>query len=125
MFELLHTFFHLGGRRSRTSLVLFHLFLYAVFVEAGMQDALYYLFGQNGLIFMTAFGLALSFSAFSQRFRDAGLTGWWSLAMLIPGFGPVFAVYAMVIEPSEGMNQFGPDPRVRKSLRPENEPVLG
>ena len=50
-------------------------------------------------------------AALVRRFHDVGGSAWWLLAFGIPFFGMVVVLYMPWLDPNEGDNHYGPNPR--------------
>jgi len=62
--------------------------------------------GIAGLIFLYP-GLAL----YAKRWHDRGKSGWWSLILLVPIIGGIWALIELgFLRGTDGPNQYGPDP---------------
>lgn len=59
------------------------------------------------LLAIIYFALAL----YAKRWHDRDKSGWWTLILLIPIIGPIWALVELGILPgTQGANRFGPDP---------------
>lgn len=48
---------------------------------------------------------------YAKRWHDRGKSGWWTLVMLIPLLGLIYAIYELGIQEGEpAANQYGPNP---------------
>lgn len=52
-----------------------------------------------------------SLAIYTKRWHDRGKSGWWTLIILIPFIGGIWALVELgFLRGTEGANQFGPDP---------------
>ena len=59
-----------------------------------------------GLVFLWP-----SLAIYTKRWHDRGKSGWWTLIILIPLIGPIWALVELgFLRGTEGSNQYGPDP---------------
>jgi uncharacterized membrane protein YhaH (DUF805 family) len=71
---------------------------------------------QSGMWFPTGSVIALllagppSIAVTSRRLHDLGVTGWATLAMLIPTIGQIGSIIIGLPAGKKGDNQYGPDP---------------
>ena len=110
--------FKFEGRRNRLSYNLFTLAVIGGFfgvAVVGMVGAqLLDTFAPLGWLFLLAaiaafVALAVaSWACASQRVRDAGHSGIWVLACLIPYVGWIFSLALMIIPSTPGENKYGP-----------------
>ena len=110
--------FKFEGRRNRLSYNLFSLAVIAGFIGVGVVGMigvqLLDTFAPMGWLFLLAaiaafISLAVaSWAVASQRMRDAGHSGVWVLATLIPYVGWIVSVALMVIPSTPGENKYGP-----------------
>lgn len=112
---VLSDLFTFSGRRNRQSFIFFQLAsIAAVLLGLGIITALTFvvpaiapvlwLVGIAGFIAVAVANWATA----SQRIRDFGQSGVWSLVILIPYVGPVFSIALWFIPSSEGENRYGP-----------------
>lgn len=107
--------FKFSGRRNRQSYIYLQLAsIVAVLVGIGVITAvtsvspgLGGVLAIAGIIGFIAVCVA-NWAATSQRVRDFGQSGVWSLVILIPYVGPVFSLALWFIPSSEGTNKYGP-----------------
>jgi len=107
--------FTFSGRRNRQSFILFQLAsIVAVLLGVGIITAITFVAPAMGAIFwfigivgFIAVAVA-NWAAASQRVRDFGQSGVWSLVMLIPYVGFAFSIALWLIPSSEGDNKYGP-----------------
>lgn len=104
------------GRERRRSFGFFLIVQCIVFFIVAFIAAA--LFGSNGAItefiattlIIVSMLATLSYNV--RRLHDSGQSGWWCLGWLI--FAAAFIGAALVMKPTLGDNQYGPDPRVNK-----------
>jgi uncharacterized membrane protein YhaH (DUF805 family) len=68
-------------------------------------------------IFVSLFSLFLLWSFLfvnSQRFRDMGWSGWWTITLLIPGLNLIILLILLLKPGTPGSNKYGSDPLVQK-----------
>jgi uncharacterized membrane protein YhaH (DUF805 family) len=107
--------FTFSGRRNRQSFILFQLAsLAAVLLGLGVITAITIAAPAVGTVLWVV-GIAgfiaiavANWAAASQRVRDFGQSGVWSLVMLIPYVGPVFSIALWIIPSTPGENKYGP-----------------
>jgi uncharacterized membrane protein YhaH (DUF805 family) len=51
------------------------------------------------------------FALAAKRWHDAGASGWFSLLSLVPGVHLIVFLLLCLLPPTQGPNQYGPDPR--------------
>ena len=110
--------FKFEGRRNRLSYNLFSLAVSAGFIGVAVVGMigvqLLDNFAPLGWLFLLAaiaafVALAVaSWAVASQRMRDAGHSGVWVLATLIPYVGWIVSVALMIIPSTPGENKYGP-----------------
>ena len=106
--------FTFSGRRNRQSFILFQLAsIVAVLLGIGIITAITFTVPAMGAIFwfigivgFIAIAVA-NWATASQRVRDFGQSGVWSLVMLIPYVGFAFSIALWLIPSSEGENKYG------------------
>jgi uncharacterized membrane protein YhaH (DUF805 family) len=112
---VLDDLFKFSGRRNRQSFILLQLVSIAVVLIAiGILTVLSFaapsiapvlwIVGIVGFIAV----VVSNWAAASQRVRDFGQSGVWSLVILIPYIGPVFSIALWFIPSSKGDNKYGP-----------------
>lgn len=107
--------FKFSGRRNRQSYIYLQLAsIVAVLLGIGIitvitsvAPAVGGILAILGIIGFIALCVA-NWAATSQRVRDFGQSGVWSLVILIPYIGPVFSLALWFIPSSEGENKYGP-----------------
>jgi uncharacterized membrane protein YhaH (DUF805 family) len=112
VFDSLFTF---SGRRNRQSFILFQISSVAIaFLGLGILTALTFaapsiapVLWFAGIVGFIAIAIA-NWAAASQRVRDFGHSGVWSLILLIPYVGFAFSIALWLIPSSEGENKYGP-----------------
>ena len=63
------------------------------------------------IIIVTLLFLWPSLAIYAKRWHDRGKSGWWTLIMLIPLVGPIWALVELgFLRGTDGPNQYGPDP---------------
>lgn len=111
-----------NGRSSRREYWMFQLVPVALFVGTlilflGSGHDVYG--GVNGFGMLTLFLFAIAMLGLIvpqlavqvRRFRDQDRSPWLVLLNLVPYVGPVIVMVFMIIEGTDGDNQYGPDPR--------------
>jgi uncharacterized membrane protein YhaH (DUF805 family) len=67
--------------------------------------------------------IIISFAVNSQRFRDMGWSGWWTITLLIPGLNLIILLILLLKPGTPGSNKYGSDPLVQKHFlqKPGNQ----
>lgn len=112
---VLQDLFKFSGRRNRQSYIFLQLAsIVTVLLGIGVITAITAVapavggvLAILGIIGFIAICVA-NWAATSQRVRDFGQSGVWSLVILIPYIGPVFSLALWFIPSSEGENKYGP-----------------
>jgi uncharacterized membrane protein YhaH (DUF805 family) len=73
-----------------------------------------YSYEMNIGLFSGIVALAIIYCAialYAKRWHDRDKSGWWTLIVLVPIIGPIWALVELGILPgTQGPNRFGPDP---------------
>lgn len=100
--------FNFSCRRNRQSYILLQL---ASLVALTVLTIVGAIIGEFGVVLAVVGALALvviNWAAASQRIRDFGHSGVWSLVILIPYVGAVASLALWFVPSSEGENKYGP-----------------
>lgn len=66
--------------------------------------------GVLGLLFTLA-AIYPALALYAKRWHDRDKSGWWTLIILIPIIGPIWAIIELgALEGTRGANRYGPDP---------------
>lgn len=66
--------------------------------------------GILGLIVSLA-SIYCALALYAKRWHDRDKSGWWSLIILVPLIGAIWAIVELgILEGTRGANQYGPDP---------------
>ena len=114
--EVLKKYAVFNGRARRKEYWFFYLFyiifaIVFIFID-GVTGTLNEKVGMGVLsgIFVLAMlipGIAVAI----RRLHDTGRSGWWILLSLIPLIGGLWLLVLMVLDGTQGQNQYGPDPK--------------
>jgi uncharacterized membrane protein YhaH (DUF805 family) len=105
-----------SGRARRKEYWFFTLFNVLVVIALSMLDAMIGTFdaetgyGALSTVYMLAVlipSLAVSF----RRLHDTNRSAWWLLLGLVPLIGTLVLLVFMILEGTEGSNDYGPDPK--------------
>ncbi len=101
-------YFNIEGRAQRSQYWWFTLFMFLVYIGAGVLDVLV---GFPIFYMIAALGfLAPSICVAIRRMHDHDKSGWWLLIGFVPVVGFLYLLYLFVIPGTAGDNNFGPDP---------------
>lgn len=114
----LHRYADFNGRSRRKEYWMFFLFVIAVYVGLALIGSVLSGgaegFGTIGGILITIFGLGIivpSIAVQVRRFHDQDKSGWFVLLGFIPFIGGLIVFVFMLLEGTDGPNQYGPDPK--------------
>ena len=104
------------GRARRKEYWFFHLFNVLIAIALGVLDSMLGTFnaqlgyGVLSLVYILAVivpSLAVSF----RRLHDTNRSGWWLLLAFVPLIGGLVLLVFMILDGTEGTNDYGPDPK--------------
>lgn len=110
-----YLFTSFDGRINRAKLWAGVGVLFAVGIVAQIIDAMLGTTGESGLGIVGAIATLASIypalALYAKRWHDRDKSGWWSLIVLVPLIGAVWAIVELgILEGTRGANQYGPDP---------------
>ena len=110
-----YLFTSFDGRINRAKLWAGVGVLFAVGIVAQIIDAMLGTMGESGLgivgVIATLASIYPALALYAKRWHDRDKSGWWSLIVLVPLIGAVWAIIELgILEGTRGANQYGPDP---------------
>ncbi len=103
------------GRARRKEYWMFFLFNFIIAFAIGFFEGLIGSEGLIGGLYMLAVllpGIGVSI----RRLHDTDRSGWWLLIGLVPLIGSIVLLIFMVVDSTEGDNQFGANPKAGESM---------
>ncbi|MCB1171245.1 MAG: DUF805 domain-containing protein [Leptospiraceae bacterium] len=115
--KVLKQYVDFNGRARRKEYWMFYLFNMIFSVVAATLDNMLGLTFVEGVPYgflYLAYILAVMLPALGvtiRRLHDTGKSGWMFLVVFIPLAGPIWLLVLMVLEGTQGDNEYGPDPK--------------
>ena len=114
-----------SGRARRQEYWWFTLFNLLAYIIFGVLDGLTGTYDEQvglGMISLV-YALAIllpSLAVSVRRLHDTNRSGWWMLIVLIPIIGPLTLLVFMVLDGTQGENQYGLDPKLIDASQPDS-----
>ena len=138
---MLENYVNFSGRARRTEYWMFSLFFFIIcmalllltfLLYAAMGDTVNYtsnewvnnVIGGLWILFFAAHILP-GFALTIRRLHDIGKSGWWYLVAFIPYIGSLIIFIFSVMPGQEGVNTWGPDPKISETSTKQKVPGLG
>lgn len=110
--EVLKKYAVFAGRAHRTEFWMFTLVNYVIIIVLGIIETAVGLVGVLTTVYVLAV-LLPNLGVTVRRLHDTDRSGWWILIGLIPVIGWLVLLIFMVLDSTEGDNQYGPNPKLQ------------